>query len=630
MSAAQKKLYSLSKSRGILKSVYAWYKRKGNKLPIGQLDHLETHMASLDQALLHKNREEASQQAKELELFSDKHCKKSILEYAWELGVALLVALVIATIVRQMWFELYEIPTGSMRPTFREQDHLTVTKTAFGINYPLETKHLYFDPNLVQRTSILIFSGDKLPLPDVDTTYFGIFPYKKRYIKRLIGKPGDSIYFYGGRLYGVDKEGNDISELRESPWMQSLEHIPFLSFEGSPARGNDGSVFLRHMHIPYGKLTSFGINQVAGEVFDGTSWVKDQPLAQTTPHTTIQTYSDVFGMRNFAEARLLTKEELKQLSLDQDVPEGVLYLQLHHTPSLTYPKPVNGQGNYAVIGYTAILPLQQHHLDELMNHLYTARFVVSDGKGRNYSLSNKRTRLDQADMSGVPDGTYEFYSGKASQINWGGIESKVLADSPLYSHDPKNIQKFYNLGIEMSTYLMPSPRNESHFPNRYAYFRDGDLYLLGAPILKKDDPTLKAFNESEMKKQSQSTPKAPYVAFKDYGAPLKDGKIDVDFIRTFGVKVPDQQYLVLGDNHAMSSDSRIFGFVPQNNLQGAPSLIIWPPGERLGDPSQKPYPFMNLPRAIVWAIAGLGGVIWYLIHQYRQRQPIFAKKVKRA
>lgn len=620
------KTYSLSKSRSILKWVNSWYKRRGSELKSSQLDDLESQLSGLDQAVLAKQREESSDRAKSLESFAAVHCKKTFFDYAKELVIALVFALVVATIVRQMWFELYEIPTGSMRPTFREQDHLTVTKTAFGINFPLETKHLYFDPDLVQRTSVLIFSGDGLPLPDTDTTYFGIFPYKKRYIKRLIAKPGDAIYFYGGRIYGVDKEGNEINELRDAPWMQPLEHIPFLSFDGEVLSSGQNSVLIRQMHKSYGKLSAPIPGKIRGEVYDGKGWVVDDPLAQATPHDSVKTYSDLLGIRNFAEARLLTKEELAKAGLDSpEMEEGVLYLQLRHTPSLSYPSPVDANNNIDIAGYTTAIPLKKEHLDKLMDNLYTARFVVKDGKASRYSLGDTRFDSYSPLLKGVPDGTYEFYYGKASKIGWGGIETAVPADSPLYSRDPQNIQRLYNMGIEFNTLFSPTARNGGRFPHRYAYFRDGSLYLLGVPVMAKGDPFLTSFLAREEKKGQASTSKDPYVAYKDYGPPMKDGAIDKDFIRKFGVIVPEGNYLVLGDNHAMSSDSRVFGFVPQNNIQGAPSLIIWPPGDRLGSPPQKPYPFMTVPRAIVWGIAALIGLLWYLYHLRSLKRPVFTK-----
>ena len=619
-------LYSLSKSRSILKSVYAFYKRHRDSLKDSEITTLEETMSILDGALLEKNKLEASQKAKELEVFSQIHFKKSFFDYSKELIIALLVALFIATLVRQMWFEPYEIPTGSMRPTFREQDHLTVTKTAFGINTPLMTTHLYFDPDLVERSGILIFSGDGIPLLDSDTKYFGLFPYKKRYIKRCIGKPGDAIYFYGGLLYGVDRDGKEITEFKSSPWMQSLEYIPFLSFSGQMSLMNTHTVLIRQMLLPCGKLEFNGTEEIKGLIFNGHTWIKDSPLGQKEKHDTIETYSDIFGIRNYAEARLLTLEELKQFNLyDETLEEGELYLQLHHTPSLTYPKAILEKGNIHITGYTAIIPLQKKHLNELMNNLYTARFVVEEEKGYRYSLEEKIKKLTTPSFLGVADGIYEFYFGKAYSVQFGGILKRVPEDNPLYSHDKQNIQKMFNRGIEIETNEEPSLKNLFNFPHRYAYFRSGDLYLMGAPILKKEDPTLQAFNLKEKEKETKGTEKKPYVAFKDYGAPTKDGVIDRDFIRTFGVTVPEKHYLVLGDNHAMSFDSRGFGFVPENNIQGAPSWIIWPIGDRLGTPPQKPYPFLNFPRGVVWSIIASLACIGFIIQRRSLRRPIFKK-----
>lgn len=626
--------YSLRKSRQIMKSCYKWYQKKGKTLSSDKLNFLESHLQQLDQALIEKNREKASAVAKELEQFSHNHFSRSIWDYSLEMLFALLFALLIATVVRQMWFELYEIPTGSMRPTFKEQDRLTVTKTAFGINYPLETKHLYFDPTLVQRTSVVIWSGDGIAHLDSDSTFLGIFPYTKRFIKRAMGKPGDTLYFYGGQIYGFDRDGNDLVELRHSPSLSKLDHIPFIHFEGRPAiiqepRQNMSSkVNFNLINQLIGKY-SFSRNDFKGEIFNGKEWIKDQPEAQKQDHSSIQTYSDFFGMRNYAMARLLTKDQIEaytSISLE-GVEEAPLYLELRHTPSLSYPGPILDRYGMAIAGFTTAVPLKEKQLKTLMNNMYTTRFVVKNERGDRYRQEGGQSfNSSSPSFPGVADGVYEFYYGKAYKIDWGGIATLLPADHPLYSMDPKHIQMLYNLGIEMNTEFAPHSRQQATFPNRYAYFRDGDLYVLGAPLLNSNDTILKSFNEREKIREEKGFAWQPYVAFKDYGAPVtENGELNKDFISIFGYKVPEGHYLVLGDNHAMSQDSRHFGPIPQANLQGAPSLIIWPPGERWGFPNQKPYPMINTPRLIVWGVVATILLIWYLVHRRRIRQPLFKK-----
>lgn len=624
----RKRVYSLRKSRNILEWAYKWYKKKGNKFPPDQLKVLEHDLQELDQALLEGKREEADALARKVEDFGNTHFKKSMFEYGYELAAALVFALLIAAVVRTMWFEPYEIPTGSMRPTFEEQDHVTVTKTAFGLNIPFQTAHFYFDPNLVQRSSIFIFSGDNLPLSDTDTTFFYIFPYKKRYIKRCMGKPGDILYFYGGKIYGMDKNGNLIKELLDSSWLKKIEHIPFLSFEGEISTPAPNQILFNQMHKPIGRL-SVASGELTGEIFNGKDWVKDQPNAQAGSHHKLSTYSDFWGMRNYAMVRLLTKKEVQEYTNANinELEEGILYLELRHTPSLTYPIPTFPKSEYGIgvllTPYTTIIPVQERHLKTIFENMYTARFVIQDGKAKRYSVNKIPFSHYSPSFPGVPDGCYEFYYGKAFRIGWGGISHALPKDHPLYNQDPSNIQKLFNLGIEMNTAYAPHATNQMAIPHRYAYFREGDLYLLGAPIYKKEDPVLVAFNEREKKKEKQSSKSRPYVAFQDYGPPIKEGKLDTDFMKTFGLKIPEKNYLALGDNHAMSADSRVFGFVPENNLQGAPSFIIWPPGDRWGFPSQKPYPIINLPRLIVWGTALTICIIWFIFHRQKLRKSIF-------
>ncbi len=123
-------------------------------------------------------------------------------------------------------------------------------------------------------------------------------------------------------------------------------------------------------------------------------------------------------------------------------------------------------------------------------------------------------------------------------------------------------------------------------------------------------------------------PTQPYVPFHDYGPPLRDGVIDAEFIRRYGVTVPDNHYVVLGDNHAMSADSRDFGFVPQGNLRGSPVVIIWPFGERAGIPRQHPYPWITFPRLVVWGIVLAILTSWVLYERRANRRPIFKPVAK--
>lgn len=630
---SKNRIYSLHKSQNILSASYKWYKQKRAQLSPAELTRFESQLQQLDEAILKGDRVEANRLARLLEEFNSDHFKKGFGSYLLEMFVAILIALAVATVVRQSWFELMEIPTGSMRPTFKEQDHLTVTKTVFGINVPLETKHFYFDPNLVQRTSAVIWSGDGVPHLDSDSSFMVIFPYTKRYIKRNMGKPGDTLYFYGGKLYGFDDKGNDLVELRDNPWMVKLDNVPFTNFEGRRATRNarvmnaSPEVIFNHFNNAIGKLRLSNQN-IQGEVFNGKSWVKDNPEAQRMPHEAIETYSDWYGIRNFAMGRLLNKEQLEKLTSfrAKDLGDALLYLELRHTPSLSYPEPLLSD-HVTIKGFTTVIPLQEKHLKALMDSMYTCRFVVKNGKATSYHQGEEKFYPTSPSFPKVPDGRYEFYYGKAYSIGWGGIASELPSDHPLYDSQPRNIQRLFNVGIDMNTQIEPLNRNQLFFPSRYIYFRNGDLYAMGGVLMKKDDPVLNSFNEREVKRESLSNAKAPYAAFKDYGPPLtSNGKLDKKFIETFGYKVPDGHYLMLGDNHAMSRDSRYFGPVPQANLQGAPSLVIWPPGQGWGIPSKlKPYPLITLPRLIVWSIVAVIALIWYLIHRRNLRQPVFKK-----
>ncbi|MBK8458331.1 MAG: signal peptidase I [Phyllobacteriaceae bacterium] len=100
-------------------------------------------------------------------------------------------ALVLAVIIRTLFFQPFSIPSGSMRPTLLEGDYLFVTKWAYGYS-----RHsMPFSPNLFsgrifgadpERGDVAVFKFP--PNPSVD------------YIKRIVGLPGDRIQVRQGVL----------------------------------------------------------------------------------------------------------------------------------------------------------------------------------------------------------------------------------------------------------------------------------------------------------------------------------------------------------------------------------------------------------------------------------------------
>lgn len=377
-------------SRRYLRRASAWYRRHGHTLSPEQLNDLEDCLENLEAAIDQAQRAEAHHLVSYLKEHFPQVLRRSVWITATKtlLGIAILALAVL--VMRQSWLELYQIPTGSMRPTFREGDHFLLTKTAFGLNWPFQTKHLYFDPKLVMRTGVIVWSGDGLDLPDSSS----------RYIKRVIGKPGDTLYFYGGKVFGFDKDGRDISGDFETPWMQQLEYVPFSGFEGrittSTAEGSNlvHQIFLNQMGKPIGRLTLAGYGVLEGDVNDQGEWIEDNPLAQRIQHDGIETYTDFWGMRNYAMARILTKDQVRQLAdiEPNTLEEAPLYLELRHSPSLTSPKPrfqegPDGRIRLLLSPHVTVIPLQDKHLVRLMDNIYTSRFIVQDGRAGLYGIA---------------------------------------------------------------------------------------------------------------------------------------------------------------------------------------------------------------------------------------------------
>lgn len=570
------KYYSLSKSRHILHSAYRLL-RKTNMLAQDK-QKLRHILESLEEALFQKDRKQASEYACQAQEFQ-KQFPPSMSNKIWEITKAILFAGILAFLIRQFWFELYEVPTGSMRPTILEQDRLLVSKTTFGLHLPFIKKPWGFQPRSITRGGLVVFSVDNLPISNPETKYFGIFPGKKRYIKRCIGKPGDIVYFYGGKLYGIDEQEQPILFPKEA--FDHLHHVPFISFDGV-VESSSRTTYFKQMNQACGKI-ALPQESTYGQFYHQDTWQDDLPNLLKHPHTHPVSYADLFGMNHYGMARILTHA---QASLIHQIPQELTsstYLEISHTPNTSYPQPhfqhYKNQLIATICPMTALLPIGEEQLQNIKHHLNTSRFVVASGYAYKYQAeAQSPSQPFRLSLPGVDDGCYEYIQGQAYKIGFGGIRHQLPLSHPLMKLNTHQIIDLFNCGIHFSSVFIPNHPQYAPLPNRYVFYRNGGLYVMNTPLFERNTPTLQKFIEQEKNKQALSSSNRPYIAFTDHGCPPEDPEQFVTFIRNFGLRVPQGHIFVLGDNYPMSADSREFGFVPVENLLGSPLCILWPLG----------------------------------------------------
>lgn len=91
---------------------------------------------------------------------------------------AILIAILLALVIRAFVVQAFKIPSGSMEPTLEIGDHILVNKFTYGINLPVTNTPL-ISLGEPERGDIIVF---EYPVePDKD------------FIKRVIGIPGDVV-----------------------------------------------------------------------------------------------------------------------------------------------------------------------------------------------------------------------------------------------------------------------------------------------------------------------------------------------------------------------------------------------------------------------------------------------------
>ena len=585
--------------------------KKRNKISVSQANQITELLRELDKAIANNDNQKAYDLSMLCKEDTKAYLAKNTFDYfnEWVLGLGFIILTV--AFINQIAFQLYQIPSGSMRPTLMEKDRLIATKTSFGINFPFKGSHIYFNPKLLDRGDIVIFTNDNLPPEENKSRYLFLIPVKKQMVKRMIGRPGDTLYFYGGKIFGIDENDKPIAQFQNQTF-EKLEHIPFINFEGkvisdpsSIHKHMVGQVYLYQMNQAVAKLNINPNGLASGKLSNGIAWIDESPSLG---------YQDLWGMKNYAMVRIMDKSQAKKLGYNVTSQNEEFFLEMHHSPQTKHPRPyvgmdLQGRVRPKLSLERTFIPLSKEHLTKIKQALSTARFTVKDTKVGNYSMERAfKPHSLSPSLEGVEDGTYEFTHGIAYKVNLLGEAKALSASHPLNSEDGKMIQKLFNYGPYFAKLFDPEPSYKDFMPNRYGYFKDQDLYLLNQPIFLKDDQVLAQFNENETQKTR------PFI---DHGAPFKNGEIDLDLIKNYGLKIPPNKYLLLGDNHAGSRDCRDFGFIDQEHIQGSPSLIFWPLSSRSGLVNKDYINKVNSPTIIVF---GLGSIVLMALYTRSKRQ----------
>ncbi len=116
-----------------------------------------------------------------------------------ELPVLIVIALVIAILIKTFLVQAFYIPSESMEPTLRPGDRVLVCRICTHVSD-------------IHRGDVIVFS-DPSPQPDAGRGAIGgvlhwlaegigvAQPENPDYIKRVIGLPGDTVELNGGRLF---------------------------------------------------------------------------------------------------------------------------------------------------------------------------------------------------------------------------------------------------------------------------------------------------------------------------------------------------------------------------------------------------------------------------------------------
>ena len=124
---------------------------------------------------------------------------KKALIFIWEVSKIVIIAMLIVAPIRYFVFQPFFVKGQSMEPNFLEGDYLIIDEFSY---------HFIRDP---QRGEVVIFKYPNNP--------------SQRYIKRIVGLPGETVQIKDGRINIYDEKGVP-QILDESDYLPDSQRTP--------------------------------------------------------------------------------------------------------------------------------------------------------------------------------------------------------------------------------------------------------------------------------------------------------------------------------------------------------------------------------------------------------------------
>jgi signal peptidase I len=169
-----------------------------------------------------------------------------------EYAESLLVAAILALIIRAFVIQAYKIPSGSMEDTLLIGDHLLVCKFIYGTQIPFMDKFVFplTDP---QRGDIIVFAFPG----DVEKPWLE----QRDFIKRIVGIPGDVVEVRNKKVYV-----NGVHQVLS----QEVHKESSLILPGSQIAPRDRRDFMPALTVPANSYFVMGDNR--DRSYDSRFW----------------------------------------------------------------------------------------------------------------------------------------------------------------------------------------------------------------------------------------------------------------------------------------------------------------------------------------------------------------------